>query len=63
VLVDCCWPCVTCFKDFLLTKSSRYGTETVWFRDGMGNTIDENSCLLPNPNALVTFIALTLLVG
>jgi len=38
--------------------SIRYG-------DGAGDTIEENSSqrLLPNPNALVAFSALTLLVG
>jgi len=33
------------------------------YGDGAGNTVDENSKrLLPNPNALVAFSALTLLV-
>ena len=36
--------------------------ETVRHGDGAGNTIEENS-LLPNPNVLVAFGALTLLVG
>jgi len=35
---------------------TRYG-------DGAGNTVEENSNLLPNPSALVAFSALTLLVG
>jgi len=34
------------------------------YGDGAGNTIEENSSIFsPNPNALVAFSALTLLVG
>jgi len=34
------------------------------YGDGAGNTVEENSIrLLPNPNALVAFSALTLLLG
>jgi len=38
-------------------------TVTPRYRDGAGNTVEENCRLLPNPNALVAFSALTLLVG
>jgi len=34
-----------------------------WYGASAGNTVGENSRLLPNPNALVAFSALTLLVG
>ena len=40
----------------MIVNFLRYG-------DSAGSTVEENSSLFPNPNALVAFSALTLLVG
>jgi len=45
--------------DKLSNRNTLYYASSNRYGDGAGNTVEEN----PNPNALVAFSALTLLVG